>query len=117
MFEVICYVNISVFEWRVIYLSYSNVFFIRRIILVYFNYINFLVENDVIVMVLKIDEILNIFFVILIKDVLVICDIDLKLLCIVEFMDDFIRMINDIGNILIIGNVCNVVVLFFIFLL
>lgn len=115
--EVICYANISALEWRAIHLSYSNVSSTRRIISVYPNYTNPLVENDVTATVLKIDEILNISFVIPIKDAPVICDIDLKLSCIVEFMDDFIRTTNDIGNILITGNVCNVVVLFFIFLL
>lgn len=103
--EVICYANISAFEWRAVHLSYTNVYSSRRIITAFPNYTDPLVENDVTATIINTDKILNISFALLIKEVPILCDIDLKLSCIVEFMDDFIETTNDIGNILITGNV------------
>lgn len=103
--EVICYANISAFEWRAVHLSYTNVSYSRIIISVFPNYTNPLVENGVTARIFNTDEIVNISFVLQIKEVPVLCNINLKLSCIVEFLDDFIETTTDIGNILITGNV------------
>lgn len=103
--EVVCFANISAFEWRAVHLTYTNVSYSRRIISVFPNYTNALVENGMAATIFDTDKILNISFVLQIKEIPVLCDINLKLSCIVEFLDDFIETTNDIGNILITGNV------------
>lgn len=103
--EVICFANISAFEWRAVHLTYTNVSYSRRIISVFPNYTKALVENGVAATIFDTDKIVNISFVLQIKEVPELCDINLKLSCIVEFLDDFIETTNDIGNILITGNV------------
>lgn len=102
--EVICYANISAFEWRAVHLIYTNVSSSRRIITVFPNYTNPFNENDVTATIINTNKIVNISFVLLIKEVPILCDSNIKLSCIFEFMDDFIETTNDVGNILIAGN-------------
>lgn len=103
--EVFCYANISNYEWEAVHLLYLNDSASQRMISVYQNETNTVIEKSITATIVNRDEIVNISFFISIEEQNSMCVKFLELACNFEFSDKDIETAYEKGTIEIIGNI------------
>lgn len=103
--EVFCYANISNYEWEAVHLLYLNDSASQRMISVYQNETNTVIEKSINATIVNRDEIVNISFFISIKEQNSMCVKFSELACNFEFSDKDIETAYEKGTIEIIGNI------------
>lgn len=102
--EVFCFANVKNYNWTAVYLFYTKRSSTQRFVSVSSNGTSSDVGNSINTTILNGVEIVNISFVLSIREENLTCSSTMELTCSMEFNDSFIEPRNATGTVDIIGN-------------
>ncbi|XP_078311808.1 uncharacterized protein LOC111100993 isoform X5 [Crassostrea virginica] len=93
-----CHANVSNYSWKVIHLDFKNSSLSQRLISVFYNETNKLLGDTINATVISDNAIVNISYILNIREEAMVCFMDGEYWCDIEFNDDTIHTTNDKGT-------------------
>nr|XP_022288903.1 uncharacterized protein LOC111100993 isoform X3 [Crassostrea virginica] len=93
-----CHANVSHYSWKVIHLDFKNSSLSQRLISVFYNETNKLLGDTINATVISDNAIVNISYILNIREEAMVCFMDGEYWCDIEFNDDTIHTTNDKGT-------------------
>lgn len=98
-----CHANVSHYSWKVIHLEFKNSSLSQRLISVFYNETNKLLGDTINASVISDNAIVNISYILNIREEAMVCFMDGEYWCDIEFNDDTIHTTNDKGTLSVTG--------------
>ena len=104
--EILCYANVSNYEWKEIHFEYASDTTSQRKLSIVPTASSPIFGNKVNATVLSKNDVVNISFVLLTTDIVPNCNTKMELACNIEFLDKTLGRKNDTGTVIVKGKFC-----------